>query len=144
MNGKQKLMSYIMVSAALVLLAVTAVTASSWRLSHTPLHTVRMEQASSEMNFLPTAMNNFAYTSERGYGLNYDVAGYCNSAVPLDTGGAPTCEVSCDPCLNTECNTCWSTCVSTCSTCVSTCSNTCVSTCRTCVYTCPYTCAATC
>lgn len=127
MNSKQELMSLMAVDA-LALLAVTAATASSERSSHTSLYTVRMEQASSDMNFLPTAKNNIAFITGSGYGLNCDVAGYC-SAKPLDTGGAFTCEVSCDPCLDTECSTCWATCVSTCDTCA---------------YTCPYTCAATC
>jgi len=138
MNSKQKLMSYIVVIAVFALLAVTAVTASAWRPSHTPLYTMRMEQASSEMNFLSTARNNFAYTTGRGYELNYDVAGYCVA------GLAGEVSVS-GPCFETECSTCWPTCVNTCSnTCVNTCLYTCVSTCRTCVYTCWNTCAATC
>lgn len=147
MNSKQKLMSYIVVIAVSALLAVTAVTASAWRPSHTPLYTMRMEQASSEMNFLSTARNSFAYTTGRGYELNCNVAGYC--------GAGPAGEVSVSgPCIQTECYTCWPTCVSTCSTCVSTCPSTCSSTCgntcgntcddSTCGNTCPNTCGSTC
>ena len=50
--------------------ALTAVTA--YPPSHTPLFTVRMEQVSSEMKFLPTAVEEFVYTAEQGYELDFD------------------------------------------------------------------------
>lgn len=112
------------------------VTASSLT-AHTPLFTVRMEQASSDMHFLPTSVESFFYSAENGYCLDYAVdAGVC--AVPLEE---PTGWATCAG----QHNTCSSTCVNTCgSTCVSTCGYTCVNTCCTCVSTCPYTCQNTC
>ncbi|MBU7026917.1 MAG: hypothetical protein HXS48_08240 [Theionarchaea archaeon] len=110
-----------------VLLAVAVVTARPW-ISDTPLYTVRMEQASSKMNFLPTAVNGFTYTTEKGYTLDCNVSGYCG-AVPLISGGVSTCET----CQGQS--TCWNTCPDTCEpscegTCFgSTCSSTCPSTC---------------
>lgn len=68
-----------MAGIALVSVAVTAVTASSW--VHTPLYTVRMEQVSSDMHFLPTEMNDFTYTAENGNNLNYDVSAYCDATL---------------------------------------------------------------
>ncbi|MBU7026897.1 MAG: hypothetical protein HXS48_08140 [Theionarchaea archaeon] len=56
MNRKK--VSIAVVSMAVAFLAVTCVTASP-RTSNTPLYTFRMEQASSEMNFLPTAVRVF-------------------------------------------------------------------------------------
>ncbi len=131
----------------LVLLAVTCVSASPWR-SSTPLYTFRMEQASSKMNFLPTGMNAFTYTTQGGYDLNYKAAGCCIGAEIMITG--VTCYDSCGgtceyTCWDTCVSTCPNTCVSTCpNTCVSTCPNTCVSTCNTCSYTCWDTCGLTC
>jgi hypothetical protein len=134
---------------AIVFLAVTAVTASSWKPLNTPLYTIRMEQSSSNLNFLPAEVKNFTYSAERGYNFGYDAErGYCSYAEPLATitsFGCNTCEPECLPSeYSTCCSTCGYTCVSTCSTCVSTCSSTCVNTCRTCVGTCPNTCAPTC
>ena len=138
MNRKQ-LMLILVVCGAVGFLAVTAVTASG-QTSSTPLYTFRMEQASSEMSFLPTERNTFLYIAEKGHTVTYDVTGCCN-AVPLITGGAYTCGT----CGRTCPNTCYSTCVSTCSsTCVSTCPETCVNTCHTCVSTCSSTCVSTC
>lgn len=53
--------------------AIACATASSWT-SHSPLYTFRMEQTSSEMNFLPAERNDFVYTAEKGYELNCDVS----------------------------------------------------------------------
>lgn len=128
-----KKMFIIMVSATAVLLAITAVTAYN-RSTNTPLYTVRMEQASSKMNFLPTAVKGFTYTAEKGYTLNYDV-GYFN-VIPLEP---PTNYQTCPETI------CGSTC-ETCQTCPATCPDTCPATCRytcddpTCPATCPYTC----
>ena len=67
MNKKQ-VMYIVVVSITALFLAVVAVTAHSQPLN-TPLYTFRMEQASGEMNFLPTEKNTFIYTSEKGYTL---------------------------------------------------------------------------
>jgi hypothetical protein len=123
------------------------------------LYTVRMEQASSEMNFLPTEQHNFTYTTEHGCTVDYTVSEYCSITGILGTGsldtcyGYPTCEGF---------STCWQTCNGwwthngyTCSiscggwtctphTCCTSCGNfTCVAilTCMgTCIQTCPETC----
>jgi hypothetical protein len=126
------------------------------------LYTVRMEQASNKMNFLPTAVNEFTLAAEKGYQLDYDSAGYCTvqplkpptevetcpetcdgetcgNTCPLtcnDPTCPATCSVTCDTCTQPTCETC-----ETCSTCV-TCGSTC-STCKgqdTCWYTCEIDC----
>jgi len=124
-----------------VLLAVACVTASSLAVS-TPLYTVRMEQASSRMNFLPAEKNGFIYAAENGYNLNYEVTAYCGDMETLGkcTYNETTCAVTCETC-------------ETCETCpgMFTCENTsCQPTCplgtcaATCAYTCPYTCDYSC
>ncbi len=139
-----------MMGTVLVSLAVACVTASPW-ITNTPLYTVRMEQQSSEMNFLPTAVNGFTYTTGNGYTLNCAVAGSCNSARLLLTGNTcwdscgGTCEYTCwETCDGQTCEgTCSVTCESTCpSTCASTCPNTCDG--PTCESTCGNTCEGTC
>ncbi|MBU7029879.1 MAG: hypothetical protein HXS48_23290 [Theionarchaea archaeon] len=135
-TNKKKVFLAVMSVVAVACVVVLA-TASSL-LADTPLYTLRMEQASSEMNFLPTEMNGFTYTAENGYTLNHEVSGYCSSAALLDTG-VWTCEPNthewtcktCDTCLT--CDTCFH-----CET-----QNTC-DTCDTCTYTCASTCKATC
>jgi hypothetical protein len=116
MDKRQKL-SLAGVGVILVLCTVTAVTARGWTL-HTPLYRVRMEQASSEMNFLPTDMSTFTYTAEKGYTLDYCAAGGCG-VVPLATGPVGTCETceytcddpTCPPvCLSTFRYTCTKPC----------------------------------
>jgi len=47
-------------------LALNCVTANP-RTSYTPLYTFRIEQASSEMNFLPTTVNEISYDATNGY-----------------------------------------------------------------------------
>jgi hypothetical protein len=128
----------------------------------TPLYTFRMEQASSEMHFLPTEVNGFSYAAEKGYTVNYDGAGVCcdfdsstpNTTVPNQintmwitcTTCGPTCEtciLTCDTCYCT----CWETCKCTCQgiTCdFVTCDYTCEDTCDTCFVTCFVTCWDTC
>lgn len=123
-------------SVAAVLLVATTVTASPSR-TNTPLFTFRMEQSSSKMSFLPTELNTFAYTTENGYRLNYDILECCG-ADPLIMTFQYTCEFynTCDTCMSTCLFTCNPTCTSphtckyggTCSTCTSTCS-TCNPTC---------------
>ena len=124
MDRKKALL--IVAGAAITLLAITAVTASP-RLSSTPLYTFRMEQASSNMNFLPTEQNQFVYTAESGYSLNYPInCSCCGGPVPLKPLTCNTCdEQMCEE--PTECfGTCYSTCPGTCGT---TCQG---STCDTC------------
>lgn len=136
---------------ALVSVAITAVTASSW--VNTPLYTVRMEQASSKMNFLPKTVEEFTYTVENGYTLSFNVAGY-DGVSPLATWKTctgPTCDET--VCIGTMCggytcaNTCPDTCNPTCNepTCPDTCPDTCQPTCPfTCDDpTCPWTCGDT-
>ena len=128
-----------------IFFAVTAVTASM-PTCKTPLFAYRMEQQSSKMCFLPTAVNGFTYTTEDGYTLDIDSTG----AVCVRPEGTlwDSCDGTCD---DTCWETCWyscegSTCAQTCPyTCWSTCPNTCQNTCpSTCQNTCPYTCWNTC
>jgi hypothetical protein len=136
--------------STLVLLSAAASLAA-----HTPLYTVRMEQASSKMHFLPTEMNEVAYIAEEGYVLTYHVTG--DTCGILSETGLPSCPnmtcATCDPvytCVPTSCQdtceTCYSTCLGyiTCDT--STCMPiTCFNTfCDTCDETCEYTCGPTC
>lgn len=107
------------ISIAATLLVATAVCASNIP-STTPLYTVRMEQQSNDMNFLPTEMNEFTYTAEPGYTVTYNALECC-SIHPL--GPPPTCEQN--PCEWTV-DTCPYTCLYTCpATCFNTCPNTC-------------------
>lgn len=147
----RKKVSLAVLSIAIGSLAVAYVAASS-QILNTPLYTFRMEQQSSEMNFLPTEMNTFTYTAERGCNLTYGVVGWCG-VNPLSTSPASTCNPSCfdtceDTCEWTCFDTCGRTCPSTCDdpTCVLfTCGithwETCPSTCDdpTCVFTCEST-----
>ncbi len=120
----------IAVISVTALLAVTFVTATPLA-SKTPLYTYRMEHSSSKMNFLPTAMNDFIYTTERGYTANY------GNFTCFECGGGTsplfltcnTCDL--DLCDQTICATCGGTCPVTCRV------PTCPSTCET------YTCAET-
>ena len=112
------------ICVAIAFCAVTVVAASPKSRVNAPLYTFRMEQASSKMNFLPTAVNGFVYTAEEGYNFNYSATGCCGDVKPLDTGDAtPTCALTCYP---TSC-TCWQTCDDP--TCPNTCPVTCVPTC---------------
>lgn len=137
MDRNQK-MGIAVMSVALALLAITFVTAHSLALI-TPLYTVRMEQASNKMHFLPAAVNHFTYTTEKGNTLNCDVTGCCDAEPFIRTDGPwETCLGSCGTCVaSQECGTC-----STCSTCSTqcgqnTCGYTCPETCATCVFGCP-------
>ena len=145
----RKMISVFAVGVGIVTLAVACVAATS-QLSATPLYTVRMEQASSKMNFLPTAANEFMYTSEKGYTLSYDAAGWCGAHF-LNTGD-PTCPTNCPDTCNPTCDnptcpvTCHETCNPTCDnpTCPVTCGETHWKTCSTCEETCEHTCPLTC
>lgn len=126
----------------IILLATALVTAHS-QMTSTPLYTVRMEQASSKMHFLSTAMNEFTYTAEKGYEVPCGVSAYC--AESLNATGNP-CEVTDETCPQTE-ETCPRTCF-TCNTCLPscgyTCGSTCGLTCNSCKVTCENTCNPTC
>lgn len=132
---KRKQIYLVVVSAAIVSLVVACVSASS--LPNTPLYTLRMEQTSSKMNFLPTAMNEFTYTAEAGYTLGCDVSGGRGAIL---RGTDATCHPTCSTCPLTCDETCPDTCENTCPyTCDDpTCPDTCPVTCSTC-QTCPYT-----
>ena len=111
----KKKLSVVVVSGAFLIGVVTFATAGSL-MANTPLYTVRMEQASSEMSFLPTEMNGFTYTTEKGSTVNSCAnAQYCGGVELLDTLG------------HTYCGTCWPQC----STSEATCEGS---------YTCYYTC----
>ncbi len=141
--------SFVAIGLAISLLAITGVTATS-RPLYTPLFTYRMEQASGEMNFSATTMNNFTYNSEKGYNLNYNVCGqYCSGAEPLGncTYLSTTCSVTCPASCYGTCDTCSgytcddTSCQPTCITCLDTC-ETCQG--RTCDETCMNSCNGTC
>jgi len=132
------------VSGALAILAVAAVTAHPFT-PHTPLYTMRMEQVSSEMNFLPTEVNNFTYAAEKGHEFNYEALGVCCGVLNEPTIPLGTCcyQLTCRTCEETcEGETCQASCWSTCNTCEPTCEEpTCLITCE---HTCPYTCEKPC
>lgn len=145
------------VIGALFVVCAAVVTAPA-PVCDTPLYTVRMEQVSNNMHFLPTEVTPFVYTAERGCTVTGTVVTYC-SGQPLSTGSTfcPTCEPqdtcsgTCESCQQT-CGTCWLTCPETCDltcfyTCWPTCGSTCPNTCSTCeetCSTCPLTCRMTC
>lgn len=107
------------VVSALISLSIAVVTAIPGTTSTTPLYTYRIEQESSEMNFLPTPINEFTYTIENKYTLNYEVESYIDEE-PCETQAtcfetcthltwaqyptcAVTCGLSCAWCYNTVC-----------------------------------------
>ena len=148
-----KKLSLVIISVGIAVCITAVVTASQYTVD-TPLYTVRMEKASSKMNFLPTAVRGFMYTTEKGYILNCGSSKCLEGVQPLDTGvwtcyystcGGSTCYLTCpESCLGT-CNdpTCPDTCPDTCNpTCdLITCRISCGFTCwETCWETCPITC----
>ena len=123
-------------SGVFAVLAVTAVAAGSSP-SDTPLYTVRMEQASSGMNFLPTDVNGFIYSTEKGYTVNYCTADTCGGGAQIlnTMPGVTFCDTCFPECMTTEwtCHgnyTCYYTCQGP--TCPLTCAPTCPVTCYTC------------
>ncbi|KYK30243.1 MAG: hypothetical protein HXS48_10710 [Theionarchaea archaeon] len=102
MNRKH-MMSISVVSIAIAGCVIAVVSASVSE-SSTPLYMYRMEQMSNKMNFLPTEMNDFAYTAEEGYILSYDISGYgAGGAVPAGDISwgiltCNTCNISCSGC----------------------------------------------
>ncbi|MBU7017369.1 MAG: hypothetical protein HXS44_07650 [Theionarchaea archaeon] len=131
------------IGVIMVFLVVTYATASFS--VNTPLYRYRMEQSSSKMNFLPTALSTFAYTAEKGYQVKCDVLGSVGDdgdgtdsvVITCQTTGytcLPTCESSCpDTCWPTCPDTCWYTCDYTCDITCSTCDVTCFPGCLTAV-----------
>ena len=117
MIKKHKWMSIAAVVAAITFLAATAVTAR--RIPETPLYMYRMETQSSEMDFLPTAVNGFTYSTEKGSTLQYgfvdgsNVVSIFDIPLVLDTGPMcqDTCFVTCVPTDRFTCrpgyDTCW-------------------------------------
>jgi hypothetical protein len=138
LQKKGKLVLLAACTIAVTCYAITSVTANSFLLSHTPLSVFRMEQQSSENNFLPTPAVGFHYVAEGKYNLNHGSGG-CQCSFDAEFFSLYTCN-TCDEEMCMEPTVCFGTC----STCCSTCSSTCVNTCHTCVSTCPYTCSATC
>lgn len=153
-----------------VFFAITAAAANTLS-PNTPLYTFRMEQVSSEMNFLPTEKNDFNYTAENGCTLNYAIQ--ASSAVSIITTSGTcrecrnitnlrTCPKTCETCPGDfGCKKTWDTCHTHCPitclpTCpgIKTCADTCKKTCPgkigcektwdTCHITCPITCSPTC
>jgi len=147
MNRIKKRALTALIGAAVISLVITSVAASPKISGNTPLYAFRMEQASSEMSFLPKEKTTFVYTTERGYTLNYDTAEACNVWGSNYGGDVPTAH-TCFPhrCLHTyalDRRTCSGTCILTCwGTCGGTCRD---STCQhTCLETCVFTCFGTC
>lgn len=129
------------VGIACVFFIVTV--AANPQTGHTPLYTFRMEQHSNDMSFLPTVVNGFTYTTEKGY----EVTGYTMGGAGIQD--LITIEVTCGTCQNTCEQTCPNTCTPTCEetcpdTCPLTCFNTCPITCETCGPSCGGTCGGTC
>jgi hypothetical protein len=83
---RKKLMVVALVAATALIIATT-VSASSF--AGSPLFSLRMEQQSSKMNFLPTEIKGFTYAAESKSCLTLDMSLCCN-AVPL--GPEPTSE----------------------------------------------------
>lgn len=142
MNGKQK--TIVVISAIAALLITTCVTASTT--GYTPLYTARMEQASSEMSFLPTAVHEFTYTVKGTFMLSCDTGNCCGGVLATHSETCYTCEG--DTCDALTCSTCPGqfTCDDTCAlTCENTCGPTCLYTCSpTCLHSCQPTCEITC
>ena len=114
--------------------------AGSLQTLNTPLYTYRMEQMSSEMNFLITAVNDFSYTTEKGFTLIDESSPCCIEELlnPLTIGS------TCVTCHDPTCVTCPDTCIPTCDdpTCPETCEptceqSTCIPTCGVSVCVCP-------
>ena len=110
-----KMMSVPVIGIVLVCLIASFVTAFEG-IPDSPLYTIRMEQASIKMHFMPGENQEYTYIAEQGYELPYNIV-YGGSVIPLSTA------------LDTDClNTCGGTC------------STCFATCGTCECTCPVGC----
>lgn len=125
MDNLQKWLTRAAVGAALAFCVTVACAGSLPSAPPIPLYTLRMEQASSSMNFLPTEHHPFTYTTEPGWVVTSPVEGWCGVIQP---------ETGVSTCSDTTCLTYWPTC--------STCSGyTCEEICSTCEDTCDHTCA---
>ena len=95
----------VVISVALAVPVLSAVTASTWKGS-TPLYAFRMEQASSEMNFSLAAVTHFTYIAENGHNLAYNIGpSICGDVKPLSPYTCATCnEEMCE--IPTICGTC--------------------------------------
>ena len=89
------------------------------QISDTPLYTFRIEQASNEMNFLPTTVNTFTYLAEEEYTLEYGPPELRDSTNPLSTFEWTCIDSTCGNTCNT-CYSCWLTCEASKRTCPST------------------------
>ncbi len=156
---KWALTAAVLLGAAFLFAA--GIAAESPKGSTSPLFAFRMEQVSSEMNFLPLEKNSFVYNTEKGCQIGSSPScGNCSNVGAIFITYKATCWYTCDgtcgyTCVHT-CNTCWYTCDGTCSptclrtcntcwyTCDGTCMFTCLGTCNTCWYTCDGTCSPTC
>ena len=116
----RKLICFVVAITVVVSLAACNSASSS---CNTPLLTVRMEEASSEMNFLPYGVNSFTYAAEKGYTITCN-AGVCGHDPHITSTSeltciVPTCDFTCQyTCAQTSCQT-------TCYTCLETCPKTC-------------------
>jgi hypothetical protein len=103
-------------------LAIACVTANTLTVD-TPLYTYRMEQVSSQMNFLPVEANGFNYNSQNCCLLSYSTG----CTVPLDIPTTFPCKPTEETCLNSCGGTCSYTCkVTECESCSFTCGSTCI------------------
>ncbi len=112
MYRRQKMLGLV-ISVVITFQVFAGVTALGWE-SNTPLYTLRMEQQSSKLNFLPTEMNEFTYVAQAGYSLDYNADGSCGClgaryVVPRWPYTCNTCdEYYCEePTHCGTCATCW-------------------------------------
>ena len=144
-------------SVTLVFFAAAVTARPQATVTDTPLYTFRMEQASNNMHFLPATVNEFTYTTQKGFTVACDTTLYSGSITPQTVPQVytiwvtcKTCGPTCDTCRRT-CNTCYCTCEWPCrctsegATCdFITCDFTCAFTCDTCFDTCFDSCWITC
>lgn len=99
MNAKRKMLIAVMSIATVSCAAAFA--AASPRSVTTPLYTARMEQASSEMRFLPTTMNTFTYITREGYTLDHEASGDWYSGYHWFLASEISCPtvVTCESCI---------------------------------------------
>lgn len=99
MKGKQV---FIVIGVVIFITAVIVAVASSSSFN-TPLYTVRMEQVSSKMNFLPKEANQFIYTAIKGQEIFFNIKSNGIFDDPPETEG-PSCDsIHCNTCGVTEC-----------------------------------------
>ena len=111
-----------LVVTSVVVVSLAACVSANFSIS-SPLYTVRMEEASSKMNFLPHGVTSFTYAAEEGYMITCNAGVYCHvlhiTSTSEPTCILPTCDFTCQyTCAQTSCQT-------TCYTCLETCPRTC-------------------